>query len=953
MYISTNRSIFADSIEKQVLMKITGIGKAVLLVFFLCIGAANGFGQKYSFSGRVINEKSKAPVEFANVYITDTKQQTLCDLNGKFNFKQLPAGKLKIRIYNLGYKTKELQIHLDKNLQDFVIELQEKDTHLKEVVITATESKGIVTSSKIDRPAMQHLQPSSFTDLLELLPGGVTKDPDMGSANTITMRETGVIKADGTKGNVSDDYAITSLGTQFVIDDIPMNTDANLQSTPMNGASFEGSRNIVNKGVDMRSISTDDIESVEIIRGIPSAEYGNLTSGVINIKKIRKETPLNARFKADGYSKLFSAGKGIALTPGNHHILNVDLGYFDAKPDPRNNLINYKRLNTSLRYTYNQRINDVAMRYTSGVDYTGSFDNAKEDPELNHGNIDTYKSTYNRVALTNNFLLKFPELKLLKSVELNTSVNSQFDRLERTKLVAPQRYMIVPNTSEAGEHDATLLFKEYVADYLCDGKPFNAFVKAKANLGYKTATTQHDIKLGGEWNYTKNFGRGQVYDLSRPLAGSWSSRPRAYKDIPDLQNVSFFAEEVFTAHWGGHTLKAMGGLRGLSLVHLDKKYEIGGKVYLDPRANLLWNLPTFHIGKQPISVAFGGGIGKTTKMPTLDYLFPDLFYHDIIQLGYYDVNQPEKNSRFNVMSYISDRTNYALKPARNLKWELRTDFSVGANRLSINYFKEKMSSGFRYMSHYAPYAYKQYDASAINSSSLQAPPDLATLPYVDMTVLDGYNQAANGSKLLKEGVEFQFHSQRIQPLYTTINLNGAWFRSTYTNSQRMMRTVSEVVNGQSISDKYVGIYNWNDGNVYNQFNTNILLDTQVPQWGLIFSTSLQFMWFTSKQTLYRDGTPEAYLSAEDGLEHPYTATAAEDAYLQHLIIPMSDQMFDKYTVPMSFFVNLKVTKTIGKNLKLAFFANKLIDHTPDFTSNGQIVRRNVKPYFGMELNFTL
>ena len=222
-----------------------------------------------------------------------------------------------------------------------------------------------------------------------------------------------------------------------------------------------------------------------------------------------------------------------------------------------------------------------------------------------------------------------------------------------------------------------------------------------------------------------------------------------------------------------------------------------------------------------------------------------------------------------------------------------------------------------------------------------------------MTVLDGYNQAANGSKLLKEGVEFQFHSQRIQPLYTTINLNGAWFRSTYTNSQRMMRTVSEVVNGQSISDKYVGIYNWNDGNVYNQFNTNILLDTQVPQWGLIFSTSLQFMWFTSKQTLYRDGTPEAYLSAEDGLEHPYTATAAEDAYLQHLIIPMSDQMFDKYTVPMSFFVNLKVTKTIGKNLKLAFFANKLIDHTPDFTSNGQIVRRNVKPYFGMELNFTL
>ena len=40
----------------------------------------------------------------------------------------------------------------------------------------------------------------------------------------------------------------------------------------------------------MRSISTDDIESVEVIRGIPSVEFGNLTSGVVNIKK--KEKPL-------------------------------------------------------------------------------------------------------------------------------------------------------------------------------------------------------------------------------------------------------------------------------------------------------------------------------------------------------------------------------------------------------------------------------------------------------------------------------------------------------------------------------------------------------------------------------------------------------------------------------------------------------------------------------------
>lgn len=926
----------------------------LLLILMVTVGQFAA-AQGYILSGQVIDKTDKLPLEFVNVYLPQNKQWTTTDKEGHFLIKNVRTGETKIQVSFLGYFTKVFSIKISRDIPDLKIELQEKSNKLKEVVITATESGGVVTSSKIGRSAMNHLQPSSFTDLLELLPGGVSKDPDMGSANTITLRETGFIKSDGTKGNVSDDYAITSLGTQFVIDGVPMNTDANLQSSPLgSGGTFDNGRSTLNKGVDMRTISTDDIEKVEVIRGIPSAEYGNLTSGVINIEKIRRKTPLSARFKADGYSKLFSVGKGIALDGNSNSILNVDLGYLDAKPDPRNNLINYKRISTSLRYTLSRQLAIAQLKYSSNVDYTGSFDDAKKDPELNHGTIDTYKSSYNRVAFGNSFSWKYPYRNGIRNIELNTSVSSQFDRLEREKLVAPQRYMIVPNTSEPGEHDATLLFKEYIADYLSDGKPFNAFVKLKSDFNFSTASTKHHIKLGGEWSYNKNFGRGQVYDLSRPLqAGSWSSRPRAYKDIPDLQHLNFFAEEVFTAHLGEHTLNVMGGLRALSLIHLNKKYEISGKVYADPRINVLWHLPNFYLGKQRSSVAFGGGFGMTTKMPTLDYFFPDFFYHDIVQLGYYDVNKPEENSRFNVRSYISDRTNYDLRPARNKKWELRTDISIGGNRLSVNYFRENMNSGFRYMNYYAPYTYKQYDASGINSSQLQGPPALEDLPYVTKTVLDGYSKAANGSELKKKGVEFQFHSRRIQPIYTTVNLNGAWFRSTYTNSQRMMRPVSEAVNGEALSDKYVGIYNWNDGNIYNQFNTNVLLDTQVPQWGLIFSTSLQFMWFTSRQTLEKNGVPEAYLSAEDGLEHPYTETSAADLYLQHLIIPFNSVQFEKYTVPMSFYVNLKVTKTIGKYMRLAFFANKLIDHTPDFKSNGLIVRRNVKPYFGMELNFTI
>lgn len=155
----------------------------------------------------------------------------------------------------------------------------------------------------------------------------------------------------------------------------------------------------------MRSISTDDIESVEVVRGIPSAEYGNLTSGMVKINKIRRETPFTARFKADGYSKLVSVGKGLKLGR-NGSILNIDGGILDAKPDPTDNLENYRRANASLRLTHTVRKEKAEIRITSSADYTGSFDNSKQDPNLNYGRIDEYKSTYNRISLTNNFTVR-------------------------------------------------------------------------------------------------------------------------------------------------------------------------------------------------------------------------------------------------------------------------------------------------------------------------------------------------------------------------------------------------------------------------------------------------------------------------------------------------------------------------------------------------------------------
>lgn len=899
---------------------------------------------------KVVDAKTQEAIVGAVVTQKSSKKVlAITDIDGKCELSSSYEGNLVVITY-VGYKS--LTIPLKNHA---IIPLRQNATALGEVVVMARASDGPVTSSIIGRDAMTHLQPNSIADLMELLPGGYAKDPNMGEANTITLRETGTMGAYGaiTKNN---NYSISSLGTQFMVDGVPISTDANLQYSPLSdtqssasSSTVENNRNITNRGVDMRSISTDDIESVEVVRGIPSVEYGNLTSGLINIKKIRRAIPLTARFKADGYSKLFSLGKGLQLDGEGNSILNVDLGYMDSKIDPTDNFENYKRVTGALRYTLRgDRKEKIKWQWNSAFDYSGSFDDSKSDPDINYGRVDEYKSSYSRLALTNGFNVKMPK-SWFKELDVNTLVSLQLDRLRQTRLVAPQRYGIVPLSWSDGENEAQAVYAEYTAHYLCDGKPFNAYVKVKGVMGFKTPYTLHTIKVGANWDLAKNFGRGQVYDMHHPLSVSgWSSRPRKYSDIPSLQNFSLFAEELLKADVGQSKVELMLGVRLNTLLGLDKQYDMSGKYYADPRANLAWHFPKFEVAGKPMSISLNGGYGITTKMPTLNYLYPDKYYSNFICMAYYDTANPEQDSKFVVHTYVQEPTNYQIKPARNHKWEIRMDMDWNDNRLSLDYFRESMTSGFRYSTIYGVYDYKSYDVT-----QMAAGMDYTTLPYENKRVLDGYQQASNGSELVKQGIELAFTSQRIRCLRTRINVTGAWFHTKYTNSQPLFSPVSTVIDGRAVREKYVGLYNWNDGRENDRLNTNVTFDTQIPEWKLIFTTSVQCMWMIRTKQMWKNGTPMAYMSYVDGQLHDFKDADRSDPYLMQLVRTYNEEQFKPFTVPMSMLVNLKVTKEIGKYMRLSFFANKILDYLPDYTANGKVIRRNASPYFGVEAGFTI
>ena len=857
-------------------------------------------------------------------------------------FRNVRPGTYRVQVFYMGQTFRQPDIEVGNEAQRTVAtRVSYNPVRIGEVVVTASESKTLSATSRIGLDAIRHIQPSSIADLLELLPGGRSSDPDFSAPQSIRLREA---------SPAGSNYETSSLGTQFLIDGVPVSNDANLQATPAYsnyGTSF------VNSGVDMRSISTDDIESVEIVRGIPSVEYGDLTSGMVKVNRKRGGNDLHARFKADMSSKLFYAGKGFEWGETDKLTANISLNWLDAKSDPRNTRQNYTRLTGSLRVDKEWK-SASRFNYALGgnVDYTGSFDDEKSDRNLDNGDIplERYKSSYNRVAMGTRFRMAAREERFFRSLDITLSATMENDVIDRWKYVAMVGEVPLSTNLDEGEWDVTVVPTEYEAALRVEGRPFYGYGKAVASFRLERGESVYGFKAGTDWSMSKNYGDGTVFDPARPFSVDMNMRPRVFSGIPALHQGAFFLENNSTLPLGAFRLKWMAGLRAQTMMGLGGRYALQGKVYLDPRLNLRLDLPRFEVLGDEMRLALAGGTGWHTKMPTIDQLFPDPVYYDVTQLNYWSTDVSKR--RINVRVFKFDVTNYDLRAARNFKWEIRGDADWKGYSLSVTYFREDMKSGFRSSGEPVTMVYKDYDEEAIDGTALAGPPSLDATPYVTDTLLTTLSRTTNGSRTQKQGIEFTLVTPRIRPLLTKFTVTGAWFRTLYDNSRSEYYQPAVTIGGKTYP--YIGYYEDEDGYVREMFNTNFTADTQVPRLGLIFSSSFQCLWFTGSRTEWKNPYPIAYVDKHN-VRHPFTEESARNPLLAELVREYNSTVYDYNRVPFSMNINLKVTKTLYRDkIALAVFANKLLDYTPSYrTRYGSLVRRDVTPYFGMELNFKL
>ncbi len=114
--------------------------KALNFIVILCCILPIWGRAQHNIIGVVYNAESKAPIELANVYISNSTKGTITDKTGKFNLNGIPVGQSELVISCIGFETKSIIIN--NSTKEIEVLLNPKYEDLQTVTIEAFDKNG-------------------------------------------------------------------------------------------------------------------------------------------------------------------------------------------------------------------------------------------------------------------------------------------------------------------------------------------------------------------------------------------------------------------------------------------------------------------------------------------------------------------------------------------------------------------------------------------------------------------------------------------------------------------------------------------------------------------------------------------------------------------------------------------------------------------------------------------
>jgi outer membrane cobalamin receptor len=926
-----------------------------LIISTGCALFAQNNRKTYSLSGTVLEASKNTAIAlpYATVAIPEYSQATTTNSNGKFALKNIPSGKFRLTVSFVGKVTIDTIISLSNNL-NLNFKMQENNFRLKQVVITVEQSKtGQSTASSISRTAMEHLQATSLKDIMSLLPGGLSQNQNLNTASQFTIRS---ISSNTTNNNFN------ALGTAIVQDGAPLSNNANLQS--MNPvvtgavASLGGDASPAG-GVDIRSISVENIESVEVIRGIPSVEYGDLTSGVVILNTKAGKEPVRIKGKSNINVYQLSASGGFDLGK-NKGALNVGGDFAYNVNDPVQSYLHYQRATASVKYSNTFWGN---LRSNTTFDFIYGKNSRDKNPDnlvtqtSSEGTTIGNKLNTNGIISINKGLLK--TIKYVASVsytekksfyeQLYTSANAPYSATLTDGAILSNK----PNTdiydkdgnkiTNIGEDDknnvATYLPDSYLARYDIDGKELSVYAKVNATFFKKINAIYNRLLVGVDFKSDGNLGKGKQFSSQYPpyrvlSAVNASFRERDYRDIPFMNQYSAYAEDNMNYTKKKFKARLQAGVR------YDAYSEVGSIV--TPRLNLA-------IDPLPDVLTLRGAYGVQAKAPTLLYVYPEKAYFEYVNINEMSsTTVPDNQKLFITTTRIFDTQNKDLKVATNKSFEVGLDLRIKNMFLELTGFSDKLANGYMLdntVNTFKPLIYNEYKRTTEGIVLSQSNPVLAKFSTPT-------NHLVNNTK----GLEFNLNLGRIDAIRTSISANGAWINSEVYNNDYYYYDDASGTGGKDRT--HIGLYEKGMEKRYDEnLITALRLTHNIPEIGFVVTLTMQTTWMDKNWYKYgNDSLPVKYISKLDGNVYDFDPAKKNDAEFKKLRRTPSTKNYIEESLPPLFCFNMNITKEIGDFMRVSFFANNLFRDYPIAESKrspGTYYVRNGQFFFGLELSLYL
>ena len=890
-----------------------------------------------TLKGSVIESSTGKPLPYVTVKASHYAY-AITDEEGKFvvTFRRPSENELQVKFSLVGKQEVEKSVSITSDaatVQVPTVQMEDHDLYMDEVEVTAQRDEENVSNSayKIDRTAVEQARANNLSDLLQMAPGQTVVNPLLHGAQTINFR------ANNTR---AQDALNNSFGIGIFVNGSQLTKNADMQGgNPVQGGrfdSFASSRYNGNEfepgdnpggGFDLRQIPVGNVEKVELVQGVASAEYGDITEGAIILETIAGKSPLNFAVRYAGGNTNVFANKGFQLNDRNSLSVGIDYVYSNANPMDR--MKSYNQVNGNALWTaYFGR--DKKIRNNLSITFNTNLDDFKSDPDIGYALRNRYQRR--TFSISNKVSVNYAT-PVFDGVETSMNYSNGESTSETIQLIN-KGVTAVTGVTEEGIHEGTFTPGTYTASMRVHGKPISAGARVKFYKDFKTGTWKHHLTYGYNVSFSANRGDGRVFDPLRPVTGGsspTSDRPYSFKEIqPELVQHGFYLQNGIKGTLFDKDLNLTLGARG------DVQL---GFFTVSPRINA-----RYHLAKK---WAVTGAYGIQTKAPGLAHLYPGPSYQDIILLNSF--NGKVNESLYLAYTHVETQNAEGIEPMLSRRHEIGVNYKSEGINLTATYFRNKNSSGLSINE--VPYTSLIAEFEIIDYPEGQTPVYRPTGNY--KTYVFTANHVMNNNFTNSYGVELMGSVPKVDALNTSFSFWATYYDTRAYSLHDTFEMMSDEI--KQTTDYSIAVYG-PPSNQSGRLQTSLSSTYHLSQLGLMIQLRIESFLYNYSKTSKESIRAKAYY----------------DQDLNYVEIPEDERNNEEYDIiardgedasyiedpPIVYFnAHLNLSKNITKDIRFTFFANNFLNIRPEgeqVLSSGEIDSYgplNQAPYFGMELNF--